>query len=73
MIISNDKSLIIRIGKNSDLKEIKNIDKSLKITINKNEQTQKYNAFKLAVYNENLIISSTVLILFCLNMCLWDY
>lgn len=59
MIISNDKSLIIRIGKNSDLKEIKNIDESLKITINKNEQTQKYNALKQAVNNENLIISST--------------
>tara|TARA_B100001146_G_scaffold208224_1_gene204194 strand:- start:207 stop:683 length:477 start_codon:yes stop_codon:yes gene_type:complete len=57
--IFNDKSLIIRIGKNSDLKEIKNIDKSLKITINKNEQTQKYNALKQAVNNENLIISST--------------
>ncbi len=59
MTIFNDKSLIIRIGKNSDLKEIKNIDKSLKITINKNEQTQKYNALKQAVNNENLIISST--------------
>ena len=59
MIISNDKSLIIRIGKNSDLKEIKNIDESLKITINKNEQIQKYNALKQAVKNKNLIISST--------------
>ena len=59
MIIFNDKSLIIRIGKNSDLKEIKNIDKSLKITINKNEQTQKYNALKQAINNKNLIISST--------------
>ena len=59
MIISNDKSLIIRIGKNSDLKEIKNIDESLKITINKNEQTQKYNSLKKAIKNKNLIISST--------------
>ena len=59
MIISNDKSLIIRIGKNSDLKEIKNIDESLKITINKNEQIKKYNALKQAVKNKNLIISST--------------
>ena len=59
MIISNDKSLIIRICKNSDLKEIKIIDESLKITINKNEQIQKYNALKQAVKNKNLIISST--------------
>ena len=59
MIISNNKSLIIRICKNSDLKEIKIIDESLKITINKNEQTQKYNALKQAVNNKNLIISST--------------
>ena len=59
MIISNDKSLIIRIGKNSDLKEIKNIDESLKITINKNEQIKKYNALKQAVKNKNLIISLT--------------
>ena len=59
MIISNNKSLIIRICKNSDLKEIKIIDESLKITINKNEQIQKYNALKQAVKNKNLIISST--------------
>ena len=59
MIISNDKSLIIRLGKNTDLKEIKNIDESLKITINKNEQTQKYNSLKKAIKNKNLIISST--------------
>ena len=59
MIIFNDKSLIIRLGKNSDLKEIKNIDESLKITINKNEQTQKYNSLKKAIKNKNLIISST--------------
>ena len=51
----NDESLIIRIGKNSDLKEIKKIDKSLKITINKNEQIQKYNALKQAINNKNLI------------------
>ena len=59
MIIFNDKSLIIRLAKNSDLKEIKNIDESLKITINKNEQTQKYNSLKKAIKNKNLIISST--------------
>ena len=59
MIISNDKSLIIRLGKNTDLKEIKNIDESLKITVNKNEQTQKYNSLKKAIKNKNLIISST--------------
>jgi|TARA_B100001971_G_scaffold212260_1_gene241951 ribosomal protein S18 acetylase RimI-like enzyme len=59
VIISNNKSLIIRICKNSDLKEIKIIDESLKITINKNEQIQKYNALKQAVKNKNLIISST--------------
>ncbi len=55
MIIFNDKSLIIRLGKNSDLKEIKNIDESLKRTINKNE----YNSLKQAIKNKNLIISST--------------
>ena len=59
MIIFNDKSLIIRLAKNSDLKEIKNIDESLKITINKNEQTQKYNSLKKAIKNKSLIISST--------------
>jgi hypothetical protein len=59
VIISDDKSLIIRICKNSDLKEIKIIDESLKITINKNEQIQKYNALKQAVKSKNLIISST--------------
>ena len=59
MIIFNDKSLIIRLGKNPDLKEIKNIDESLKITINKNEQTQKYNSLKKAIKNKSLIISST--------------
>ena len=55
MIIFNDKSLIIRLAKNSDLKEIKNIDESLKRTINKNE----YNSLKQAIKNKNLIISST--------------
>jgi len=55
VIIFNDKSLIIRLGKNSDLKEIKNIDESLKRTINKNE----YNSLKQAIKNKNLIISST--------------
>ena len=59
MIIFNDKSLIIRLAKNYDLKEIKNIDESLKITINKNEQTRKYNSLKQAIKNKNLIISST--------------
>ena len=59
MIIFNDKSLIIRLAKNSDLKEIKNIDESLKITINKNEQTQKYNSLKKTIKNKSLIISST--------------
>ena len=55
----NNESLIIRIGKNSDLKEIKKIDESLTITINKNEQIQKYNALKQAINNKNLIISTT--------------
>ena len=59
MIIFNDKSLIIRLAKNSDLQKIKNIDGSLKITINKNEQIQKYNSLKKAIKNKNLIISST--------------
>ena len=59
MIMLNNESLIIRIGKNSDLKEIKKIDESLTITINKNEQIQKYNALKQAINNKNLIISTT--------------
>ena len=59
MIIFSDKSLTIRIGKNSDLNKIKKIDESLNITINQNEQIPKYNALKQAVNNKNLIISST--------------
>ena len=59
MIIFSDKSLTIRIGKNSDLNKIKKIDESLNITINQNEQIQKYNALKQAINNKNLIISTT--------------
>ena len=59
MIIFSDKSLTIRIGKNSDLNKIKKIDESLNITINQNEQIPKYNALKQAINNKNLIISST--------------
>ena len=59
MIIFSDKSLTIRIGKNSDLNKIKKIDESLNITINQNEQIPKYNALKQAINNKNLIISTT--------------
>tara|TARA_B100000586_G_scaffold247537_1_gene204308 strand:- start:19 stop:495 length:477 start_codon:yes stop_codon:yes gene_type:complete len=59
VIIFSDKSLTIRIGKNSDLNKIKKIDESLNITINQNEQIPKYNALKQAINNKNLIISTT--------------
>ena len=55
----DDESLIIRIGQISDLKEIKKIDKSLKIVTDTIYQMQKYNALKHAINNKNLIISTT--------------
>ena len=52
----DDESLIIRIGQISDLKEIKKIDKSLKIVTDTIYQMQKYNALKHAINNKNLIL-----------------
>ena len=55
----DNESLIIRNAKISDLKEIKKIDKSLKIVTDTIYQMQKYNALKHAINNKNLIISTT--------------
>ncbi len=52
------ESLIIRIGQNSDLKEIKKIDESLKIVTDTIYRIQKDNDLQQSINNKNLIIST---------------